>query len=144
MLEDPEAPDSGGPRAEARLRNIRALLFSGDDAVARRTIAAWSSPPASHSLDLLRDLAETYARLEAYDMAIDVQRLRSKLVPTGSLAWFDARYGLALAYYHAGKLMGRAPPDRGDLDSSPAILGGGDLRGKFIRCAAADRTERIE
>ncbi len=131
VLEDPEAlaPDL---RAEVRLRNVRALLFSGDDAAARRAIASTSAPPASSSPDLLRDLAETYSRLEAYELALDVQRLRSKLAPTGSLAWFDARYGLALTYYRAGK-----PRDALHLIEATAILhpdlGGGELRDRFIR-----------
>jgi hypothetical protein len=129
-LEKPEAltPEL---RAEGRLRNVRALLFSGDDSAARRALVGWSAPPAP-GIDLLRDLAETYVRLDAFELAVDVQRLRSKLAPTGSLPWFDARYGLALAYYRAGK-----PKDALHLIDATAILhpelGGGELRDKFIR-----------
>ncbi len=130
VLEDPEALPAD-LRAEARLRYVRALLFSGDDAAARRAVTSWTTP-ASGSAELLRDLAETYTRLEAYELAVDVQRLRSKLAPTGSPTWFDARYGLALAYYRAGK-----PRDALNLIDRTSILhpdlGGGDLREKFIR-----------
>ncbi len=127
--------------AEAQLRNVRALLFSGDDRVARRIMSTWSSSPASKNLDLLRDLAETYTQLEAYELAVDVQRLRSKLVPTGSLPWFDARYGLALAYYRAGH-----PKSALHLIDATTILhpelGGGDLRDRFIRLR--QRIEPVE
>lgn len=131
VLDDPEAlaPDL---RAEVRLRNVRALLFSGDDAAARRALTSSTAPPPSGSPELLRDLAETYSRLEAYELALDVQRLRSKLAPTGSPAWFDARYGLALTYYRAGQ-----PRDALHLIEATAILhpdlGGGELRDRFIR-----------
>ena len=105
---------------------------SGDDATARRAVTGWASAPSTNSPDLLRDLAETYTRLEAYELAVDVQRLRSKLAPTGSLPWFDARYGLALTYYRAGKTR-----DALHLIDATAILhpelGGGELRDKFIR-----------
>jgi hypothetical protein len=129
-----ERPESLPPalRAEARLRYVRALLFSGDDAGARRALRSLTAPPASAGNDLLRDLAETYARLDAYELAIDVQRLRTRLAPTGSIPWFDARYGLALAYYRSGKLK-----DALHLIDATAILhpdlGGGALREKFVR-----------
>lgn len=129
-----ERPQSLPPnlRAEARLRVVRALLFSGDDAAARRDILSWTGPPPSAGNDLLRDLAETYTRLEAYDLAVEVQRRRAKVAPTGSLNWFDARYGLALAYYRSGNSK-----DALHLIETTAILhpdlGGGDLRDKFIR-----------
>ena len=65
-------------------------------------------------------------------MAVDVQRLRAKITPTGSLPWFDARYGLALAYYRSGK-----PKESLHLIEATSILhpdlGGGDLREKFLR-----------
>jgi tetratricopeptide (TPR) repeat protein len=119
-------------RAEVRLREIRGRLFSGDDVEARRAIAGWSAPSLSSNPGLLRDLADTYVRLEAYELAVDVQRLRSKLLPNGSLPWFDARYGLALAYYRSGKTK-----DALHLIDATAILhpdlGGGELRAKFIR-----------
>ncbi len=82
--------------------------------------------------DLLRDLAETFSRLEGYDMAVKVQQLRGRNLTTGSLPWFDARYGLALALYRAGK-----PKESLQLIEATAILhpdlGGGDLHDKFVR-----------
>ncbi len=84
------------------------------------------------TLVLLPDLADTYVRLDAHELAIDVQRLRAKLAANGSLAWFDARYGLALAYYRA-----RKPKEALHLIDATAILhpdlGGGELREKYIR-----------
>jgi hypothetical protein len=110
----------------------REVLFTGDDASARRMFSGWTPPSASSGNELLRDLADTYARLDAFAMAVDVQRLRSKLAPTGSLPWFDARYGLALAYFRSGKTT-----DALHLIEATAILhpdlGGGELRDKFLR-----------
>ena len=81
---------------------------------------------------LLRDLADTYTRLDAYELAADVQRLRAKNLPSGSPSWFDARYGLALAYYRSGK-----PSEALSLIDATTILhpdlGGGELRNRFIR-----------
>jgi hypothetical protein len=129
-----EKPDSvpAGLRPEVRLRYARALLFNGDDAGARRALATDFAPSGELHDAMLRDLAETYIRLEAYAMAVEVQRLRSKTTQTGSIPWFDARYGLALAYYRAGK-----PKDALHLIDATAILhpdlGGGDLRDRFLR-----------
>lgn len=129
-----ERPETVPPdvRSELRLRYARALLFNGDDAGARRALTSGFTPPDRADDDLLRDLAETFTRLEAYEMAVDVQRLRSKNAPTGSVPWFDARYGLALAYYRAGKSR-----DAMHLIDATAILhpelGGGELHEKFVR-----------
>ena len=55
-----------------------------------------------------------------------------KNLPSGSPLWFDARYGLALAYFHAGQQRESA-----QLIDATAILhpdlGGGTLQKKFIR-----------
>src|SRR5207302_1526182 len=115
-------------------RFARALLFSGDDSSARRALGSWTAPAGAAPMadDLLRDLAETYTRLEAYELAVDVQRLRSRHAATGSVPWFDARYGLALAYFRAGKQK-----EALHLIDATAILhpdlGGGELRDRFIR-----------
>jgi hypothetical protein len=121
---------SSTDRAEARLRQVRALLLSGDEVRAR---AALTSGLGDTTLDdpLLRDLADAYVRIGAFELAASVQRLRSQRAATGSLAWFDSRYGLALANYRAGK-----PRDAARLIDATAILhpdlGGGELREKFI------------
>jgi hypothetical protein len=119
-------------RAEIRLRLTRAFLFLGDDVSARASLRGWSGPPQSAGDEFLRDLADTYNRLEAYELALDVQRLRSKNLRTGSVAWFDARYGLALAYFHSGQLKQSA-----QLIDATAILhpdlGGGNIQKKFIK-----------
>jgi hypothetical protein len=119
-------------RAEVRLRNARAQLFSGDEIAARRAMGSGSTQPSATDTDLLRDLADTYTRLAVYELAVEVHRLRSRRLPAGSLPWFDARYGLALAYYRSGK-----PREALHLIDATAILhpdlGGGELREKFIR-----------
>ncbi|MBV8268989.1 MAG: hypothetical protein JO252_21905, partial [Planctomycetaceae bacterium] len=51
--------------------------------------------------------------------------------PTGSLPWFAARYGLALAYYRSG----RSREARQLIDATTILhpdLGGGELREKFV------------
>jgi tetratricopeptide (TPR) repeat protein len=118
--------------AELKLRLTRAFLFLGDAARAQASLRGWTSLTKSAGDELLRDLADTYSRLEAYELALDVQRLRSKELPAGSVAWFDARYGLALAYFHSGQLKQAA-----QLIDATAILhpdlGGGTIEKKFIR-----------
>jgi tetratricopeptide (TPR) repeat protein len=118
--------------AELRLRNCRALVFRGDDEGARRTLTAWDGRVPEDDRGFLRDLADTYFRLEAYSLAIDVERLRQKRLATGSLPWFESRYRLALAEYRSGKTK-----DALHLIDATAILhpdlGGRALRDKFVR-----------
>jgi tetratricopeptide (TPR) repeat protein len=119
-------------RAELQMRLARALLFLGDDRGAQMALRGWPGPPRSAGDALLRDLADTYNRLEAYELAIDVERLRAKSLTTGSPSWFDARYGLALAYFHAGRQKEAAQL----IDATTILhpeLGGGTLQKKFIR-----------
>ena len=81
---------------------------------------------------VLRDLADIYARLEAFELAVDAHRLRSRRAVPGSLAWLDARYGLALALYRTGK----AEEARRIIDATAILhpeLGGGNLSEKFKR-----------
>ena len=118
--------------AELRLRRCRALLFRGDDEGARRSLTAWNGRVPEDDQGFLKDLGDTYFRLEAYVLAIDVERLRQQRLPTGSLPWFESRYRLALAEHRAGKNK-----DALHLIDATSILhpdlGGGELREKFIR-----------
>jgi hypothetical protein len=118
--------------AELRLRNCRALLYLGDDERARRSLTAWTGKVPEEDRGFLRDLADTYFRLEAYSLAIDVERLRQKGLATGSLPWFESRYRVALALYRSGKTK-----DALHLIDATTILhpdlGGGALRDKFVR-----------
>ena len=120
-------------RDEARLRQARALLFTGDVASARKAIARWGGP--SGGLDnpgLIRDIGDTYFRLEAYALAVDVERLRGTKLEAGSPAWFDARYCLALALYRSD----RVKEARKVIDATTILhpnLGGGEIRAKFER-----------
>lgn len=119
-------------RNELTLRLARALLFQGDDRSARAALGRWI--PSTQAADdrLLRDLADAYSRLKADELAIDVQRLRLKNLSPASPAWFDARYGLALAYYR----LGRGDDARRLIEATAILhpeLGGGSIQQKFIR-----------
>jgi thioredoxin-like negative regulator of GroEL len=123
---------SAEERAEFKLRLARAFLFLGDERNAQAALRTWPGPPRRASDSLLRDLADSYERLEAYELAIDVQRLRVKNLASGSPGWFEARYGLALAYFHAGRLKEAAHL----IDATGILhpdLGGGAIEKKFIR-----------
>ena len=133
VLQDPDDEKwTAEERSEIKLRLTRAYLFLGDERNARTSLQGWTSLPRSAPDDLLRDLADTYNRLEAYEFAVDVQRLRSRNLQTGSASWFEARYGLALAYFHSGHLKEAA-----QLIDATAILhpdlGGGTVQKKFIK-----------
>jgi tetratricopeptide (TPR) repeat protein len=130
LLTGEEKLDTEG-RSELAMRLTRALLAVGADREARRSIAAWRGGPQSTDERVLRDLGDTYNRLGAHALNIDVQRLRLKNNPSGSLNWLDARYALALAYFHTGKAKEAA-----QLIDSTAILhpdlGGNGLHDKFV------------
>jgi hypothetical protein len=119
-------------RSEMKLRLTRAYLFLGDERSARAAFGGWAGLSRSAADELLRDLADTYNRFEVYELAVDVQRLRLKSLQTGSPTWFEARYGLALAYFRAGRLKEAA-----QLIDATAILhpelGGGAVQKKFVK-----------
>ena len=121
-------------RDEVRLRHVRALIFAGDPTGARRTITRWGGIGGNGVADAgyLRDLGDTYFRLEAYALAIEVERIRATRLVTGSPAWFDARYGLALALYRSD----RGKEARKIIDATSILhpdLGGGETRARFER-----------
>ena len=119
-------------RDQVRLQHVRALLFSGDPAAARKEVIAWGGPGETDDPELLRDLADLYLRLDAFALVIDVERLRAGRLTPGSLPWFEARYGLALAYYRSDRLK----EARQVIDATAILhpdLGGGELRGRFER-----------
>ena len=129
-----ERPDGLTPAqlAEARIRLSRALLLSGDDLGARKALGDGSFAGSAANDDLLRDLADVYTRLDAYELAVDVHRLRTRQAAPGSLAWLDARYGLSLALYRSGK----ADDARQIIDATDILhpeLGGSNLSEKFKR-----------
>jgi hypothetical protein len=138
LLVQPAAQDSddekwtADERSEIKMRLTRAYLFLGDERNARTSLRGWAGLSRSAPDDLLRDLADTYNRLEVYELAVEVQRLRLRNLQTGSPPWFEARYGLALAYFHAGHLKEAA-----HLIDATAILhpelGGGIVERKFIK-----------
>ena len=120
-------------QAEYRLRVVRAEIAAGDPASARRLFAGTKSPQAADlDADGLRDLADAFARVEAYGMAVDVERLRARTLRPGSPGWIESRYGLALALY-----KDRKPRDALKVIDATAILhpglGGGSLKARFER-----------
>jgi hypothetical protein len=119
-------------RFELELRSTRSLLFVGAEPEARRSLSSWRGPPETATDRLLRDLGDTYSRLEIHDRAIEIQRLRIKHNLAGSPAWFDARYALAFAYFRTGQLAAAARLIDGTQILHPE-LGGGALKEKFIR-----------
>ena len=131
VLERGRSP-SPAAEAEARLRLIRGLLFTGSFNEARRSLMDGSTNWAALPPELLDDLADTYVRLDAHDLAIDVYRLQARQSQPGTLPWFAARYGQALAYYRANR-----PAEARRLIDATAILhpdlGGGELRKRFER-----------
>jgi len=133
LVQDPDDEKwTAEERFEIRLRLTRAYLFLGDERNARTSLQGWTGFPRSAPDDLLRDLGDTYNRLEAYELTVDVQRLRLKNLQSGSPSWFEARYGLALADFHSGRLKEAA-----QLIDATAILhpdlGGGAVQKKFIK-----------
>ncbi len=128
------ADDDKMPRdiqTELAMRFTRSLIFTGADHDARRSVAAWRGGPQTTDERLLRDLGNTYYQLEAYALDINVQRLRIKNNAAGSLPWLDARYALALAYFHTGKIKEAAQL----IDSTSILhpeLGGNALHDKFV------------
>ena len=146
VLQDPDDEKwTAEERSEIRMRLTRAYLFLGDERNARTSLQGWTGLPRSAPDDLLRDLADTYNRLEAYELAIDVQRLRLKNLQTGSPSWFEARYGLALAYFHSGHLKEAARLIDATAILHPELGGGRSRRsssscGSDWDCAAVSRT----
>ena len=117
---------------EARLHHARSLLFSGDPAAAKKEIAAWGGPTATHDDEFLKELVDTYHRLDANVLAVDAERFRSSRLAPGSLPWFESRYAMALAYFRNER-----PKDARQIIDATSILhpdlGGGELRVKFDR-----------
>ncbi len=120
--------------AELHMRLTRGLVFLGDERAAKGSLASWKGQAAIKQWNdsLLRDLADTYARLNAPELAIDVHRLRFRNLTAGSVPWLDAKYGLALALYRSGRSR-----EALNLIDATAILhpelGGSPLKEKFIR-----------
>jgi hypothetical protein len=102
FVDRPEELDPAD-RDEVRVRHIRALIFSGDLPAARSDLTAWGGPGRAEDEELLRSLADMYLRLDAFDLAAEAERLRASRLLAGSPLWFDARYGLALAYFRSDR-----------------------------------------
>ncbi|MDX2037296.1 MAG: hypothetical protein SFX72_11650 [Isosphaeraceae bacterium] len=119
-------------RTEVRFRSARASALAGRNDDARRLVSRLTIDTEAADDDQLRELADLYARVEADSLVIDVERLRTQRLRPGSSAWFEARYGLALAYFRA-----RRPDDARKIIDATSILhpslGGPALRGKFER-----------
>ena len=138
---DPTDPPSSEARDEIILRHARALIFAGDTQAGKRAIARWGGPSGLvDAPGFVRDLGDTYFRLEAYALAADAERLRTKGLAAGSPGWFDSRYLLSLALYRSD----RAKEARRIIDATAILhpdLGGGEIRGKFERLSQKLNTD---
>ena len=138
----PQAAAGIGPRRSTRSSSPRlSRTEDADDprlAVHRRgprgpAIAPdWKGAPASTSERLLRDLGDTYSRLEAYSLDIDVQRLRLKNNAGARCRGSTRDMPWPWPIIHTGQFK-----DAAQLIDATAILhpdlGGGELHEKFIR-----------
>ena len=138
---DPVDRPSTEDRDEITLRHARALLFTGDTQAGKRAIVRWGGPSGKvDAPGFLRDLGDTYFRLEAYSLAADAERLRVKKLVAGSPGWFDSRYLLSLALYRSD----RAKDARKIIEATAILhpdLGGGETRGKFERLSQKIKTD---
>ena len=128
-------------RDEVILRYARALLLSGNTLAGKREIARWGGPTSQiDDPGLLRDLGDTYLRLEAYALAADAERLRAKSLAPATPGWFDARYQQALALYRSNQVK----EARKIIDATSILhpdLGGGETRIKFERLSQKINTD---
>jgi tetratricopeptide (TPR) repeat protein len=119
--------------ADLKLRAVRAAIFAGDPEGARRLLRAEPAlDPSGFDVNGLRDLSDAFLRLEAPALAVEVERLRGRRLATGSHAWLESRYTLALALYRDGK----AVDARALIDATAILhpdLGGALLRPRFER-----------
>ena len=145
ILLEPWTDPTERPRPEDRdeitLRQARALLFTGDTQAGKRAIVRWGGPSGKvDAPGFLRDLGDTYFRLEAYSLAADAERLRLKRLVAGSPGWFESRYLLSLALYRSD----RAREARKVIDATSILhpdLGGGEIRSKFERLSQKINTD---
>ena len=131
-------------RDEARLHHARALLFSGDPAAASKEIADWGGPAGDGDDELLRELADTYLRLDAFILAIDAERFRAgRLRPARSPG---SSRGTGWPSPASGRTASRTPgrsstPPRSSTPTSAAATSGPGSSG----CGRSrERTERID
>lgn len=129
-------PDTLDPilTARARVLRIRGQLDAGDLDGARASAEQWRAEldPSALPPDLVGPLADVLERLGLYAGAADAYRVLVRRRPPGTLPWFEARYGLAVAYYRTD----RAAEARRLIDGTIALhpeLGGGELKEKFLR-----------
>ncbi len=87
-LSDPE-------KAEARLRQLRGLVFHGDAGAARKGLKAWPEALEALPVEAQADLARLALDAGDPDRALQVSRAISRKQPSGSTAWFQARLGEA-------------------------------------------------
>jgi tetratricopeptide (TPR) repeat protein len=128
-----QEPPPASALAELRLRMIRAMIATDDVDGARRLFSGANTPDVAQlDADGLRDLAEAFIKVDAFAIAIDVERIRLRKLKPGTPPWLEARYGLALALYRGRK----APDARRIIEATEILhpdLGGGELKGKFER-----------
>jgi tetratricopeptide (TPR) repeat protein len=118
-----------------KLRSVRAALLLNDLDAARRELRR---PPEldPRLLDpsMLRDLSDALIRLEAFGLAVDIERFRARTLKPGSPAWVESRYLLAFAFYRDGH------PDRARSVLDAAAILHPDLGSTRLK----DKIERLQ
>lgn len=132
-----DAPSNQGSteRKQAVIEMARAIAFSGDAAAARSYLERSGIRADSVPDRLLALLASTQAQLDAHTQAIETYRKLTTRTRSGSRAWLEARYGMAVAYDRSGQ----PKPAKQILEATSLLhpeLGGGDLRAKYERLRA--------
>ncbi len=128
----PTDPAAANLRDEFFLRRTRGLAFAGATESAWKILMSWN--PDQEKLDdpRLEVLADLEIRLGAFDRAVSTYRLLIQRRRTGSSAWLDARYGLALAYDRSGRGIEAMKLIRATELLHPDF-GGGAIKTRFER-----------
>jgi tetratricopeptide (TPR) repeat protein len=122
-----------GFQQAVKLRAIRAALLMNELEAARRELRRPPElDPRQLDASMLRDLSDALIRLEAFGLAVDVERFRARTLKPGSPAWVESRYVLALAFYRDGR-PDRARPVLDALAILHPDLGGARLKEKIER-----------
>ncbi len=131
-LLEPEASRDKTGNLELRLRYARAAIYSADYRQARLLAEPLRTNMNQIPQELLADAADLFVRVDDFSQAALLYWRLVQTTPTGSPAWFAARYGEALCAFRMGKnsLAVRI------IDATAILhpnLGGASLKEKFER-----------
>ncbi len=127
-----QAETLAAPEVEqARALQLRGQLYSGDQQGARANLQR-PTDLGAWPISLVERWTVALDALGEYQLAIPAYQLLNQSRQPGSHGWFEARYGLAVAYYRSNL------PDQAIrlIDGTAALhpgLGGSELKEKFLR-----------